>query len=241
MNQITKQSWMDDYAGNAQLPIDLGETDWIETINEVTKFDNRNKGHSQLWNSVDENANILETSQPSLPPVIMRSTDIRERNIIKEGRGRGIPARNGSEIGREVGVNIQNMISHHLGTAHRLDIGERCDGSSLIQNSLTEQLNQMNLDEDNPNYLIPTLLCDICGEMCQRGVLMPCCGVQACRYCAIKKITDLDSNKGRKCWECNQGPIKTEDLVIDEDLREHVKQFNITENNNDEATKKQTY
>ena len=33
------------------------------------------------------------------------------------------------------------------------------------------------------------LKCNLCGEICKRGVTLPCCAVAACRACAVKKLT----------------------------------------------------
>ena len=45
---------------------------------------------------------------------------------------------------------------------------------------------------------------------------MKCCGIKACRNCAIKEVTS-----GRKCWKCDK-PAKTEDVINDEVLRQKV-------------------
>ncbi len=34
------------------------------------------------------------------------------------------------------------------------------------------------------------LACGVCGEMCKRGVSLPCCGAQACRACATKQVIE---------------------------------------------------
>jgi hypothetical protein len=38
------------------------------------------------------------------------------------------------------------------------------------------------------------LACGVCGEMCKRGVSLPCCGAQACRACATKQVIEKITN-----------------------------------------------
>jgi len=68
------------------------------------------------------------------------------------------------------------------------------------------------------------LLCSVCDEVCKRGAQMKCCGVRACRACAVLKI-----NKTKKCWneECGQEDISAvNDLKNDATLRTAVEYFN---------------
>jgi len=67
------------------------------------------------------------------------------------------------------------------------------------------------------------LLCSVCDEVCKRGAQMKCCGVRACRACAVLKI-----NKTKKCWneECGQEDISAvNDLKNDTTLRAAVEYF----------------
>jgi len=64
--------------------------------------------------------------------------------------------------------------------------------------------------------------CQICKEICKRGVSVKCCGARACRACATKKVIS-----SRVCWnEACKVVLNTDALENDENLRsgvEHVK------------------
>lgn len=66
------------------------------------------------------------------------------------------------------------------------------------------------------------LACSICGEICKRAVVTPCCEASACRACAIKKITST-----RSCWlgSCSREGVATNDLDNDEVMRRAVEQY----------------
>eukprot|EP00092_Neocalanus_flemingeri_P097077 GFUD01123663.1.p1 GENE.GFUD01123663.1~~GFUD01123663.1.p1 ORF type:complete len:388 (-),score=89.30 GFUD01123663.1:31-1194(-) len=64
---------------------------------------------------------------------------------------------------------------------------------------------------------VPLVSCDICQEISRRAVSLPCCKSQACRACAVKKITTY---KG--CWGCGKEAV-TQDLKIELGLREAAK------------------
>jgi hypothetical protein len=50
------------------------------------------------------------------------------------------------------------------------------------------------------------LACGVCGEMCKRGVSLPCCGAQACRACATKQVNMKISSSANVCGEmCKRG------------------------------------
>jgi len=71
---------------------------------------------------------------------------------------------------------------------------------------------------EKEKYLIS---CEICKEICKRGVSVKCCGTKACRACATKKVTST-----RSCWnESCRVPMKTDDLINDENLRTAVNNF----------------
>ena len=70
--------------------------------------------------------------------------------------------------------------------------------------------------------LNPTAVqCGVCGDVCQRAVLVPCCGVQACRYCAVKVLTGGVKSGARKCWSCGS-KVTTMDLVAATEVRKTV-------------------
>jgi len=113
------------------------------------------------------------------------------------------------------------------------DMDER-DGEKLYRNSLMTNKytqNEAIKTEPNPPCLkgSQSLLCSICCELCKRGVSMPCCDAKACRYCAVKNLTDYVANVERKCWNCSQASVATKDLVVDESLREAIREFINTE------------
>jgi len=66
------------------------------------------------------------------------------------------------------------------------------------------------------------LKCSLCESICQRGVSTPCCGIVACRGCAVKKITEA-----RECWHasCKDPDLTSETLVNDEVLRKAVEYY----------------
>ena len=41
--------------------------------------------------------------------------------------------------------------------------------------------------------VIKLISCELCGNICGRGVCLPCCSVQACRGCATKKVRGVYS------------------------------------------------
>ena len=65
-----------------------------------------------------------------------------------------------------------------------------------------------------------SIRCRLCGEVCKRGVSLPCCSTIACRACATKSITTV-----RTCWGCGQ-TTSTAALVNDQQLRQNVERFN---------------
>jgi len=63
--------------------------------------------------------------------------------------------------------------------------------------------------------------CQICKDVCKRGVSVKCCGAIACRACATKKVTS-----SRLCWnDACKLPINTDALQNDDDLRCGVDHF----------------
>jgi len=66
------------------------------------------------------------------------------------------------------------------------------------------------------------LKCSICEETCKRGISMSCCGIAACRGCAVKKLTAK-----RECWieTCSAVGISSDTLENDELLRTAVEHF----------------
>lgn len=63
-----------------------------------------------------------------------------------------------------------------------------------------------------------TIKCSLCEGTCRRAIKMRCCGVRACRGCAVLKVT-----KTRECWmwECSR-KISSEDIMNDEELRQKI-------------------
>lgn len=60
--------------------------------------------------------------------------------------------------------------------------------------------------------------CSLCKGTCKRGVKLSCCGVRACRACAVLEVT-----KTRKCWRKScEKPITTADIVNDHEMRQKV-------------------
>lgn len=60
--------------------------------------------------------------------------------------------------------------------------------------------------------------CSLCKGTCKRGVKLSCCGVRACRACAV-----LDVTKTRKCWRIGcEKPVTTADIVNDHEMRQKV-------------------
>jgi len=79
------------------------------------------------------------------------------------------------------------------------------------------------------------LLCSLCDEVCKKGSQMKCCGVRACKACAILQI-----NKANKCWDnmCGMKDIIVDnDLKKDDLLREAVEYFKKNGNLNPEHKK----
>jgi len=66
------------------------------------------------------------------------------------------------------------------------------------------------------------LKCNLCGEICKRGVTLPCCAVAACRACAVKKLT-----ANRNCWVewCKKNGVTSVDLINDELLRSAIDNY----------------
>jgi len=65
------------------------------------------------------------------------------------------------------------------------------------------------------------LLCTICQDICKRASKIPCCGAQCCWGCGVRSIT-----RSRKCWNCPNIAVVTEDLVKDIELREDINKYN---------------
>ena len=77
----------------------------------------------------------------------------------------------------------------------------------------------LQMTESKPS--IPgSIKCRLCGEVCRRGVSLPCCQTISCRSCATKSLTTT-----RTCWSCGL-PTNTSDLVNNEQLRQNVERFN---------------
>ena len=67
--------------------------------------------------------------------------------------------------------------------------------------------------------LASPLHCQLCASLCRRAVTSPCCGVSACRPCAVKYLAAV-----RSCWgeNCDSGKLKWEELVTNVKLREQI-------------------
>jgi len=63
------------------------------------------------------------------------------------------------------------------------------------------------------------LKCQICGEICKRGVKVTCCGAFGCRACCVKAVT-----RDKKCWKCGTA-LTSKDLVNDDELRAKVDKY----------------
>lgn len=65
------------------------------------------------------------------------------------------------------------------------------------------------------------LKCQICGEICKRGVKVTCCSAIGCRACCVKAVT-----RDKKCWNASCGAaITSKDLVNDDELRGKVDKY----------------
>ena len=66
------------------------------------------------------------------------------------------------------------------------------------------------------------ILCSICDEVCKRGAKLKCCGVRACRACAVVKI-----NKNKNCWneECGKEVNAATELINDVLLRKVLSSY----------------
>jgi len=81
---------------------------------------------------------------------------------------------------------------------------------------------KLNIPLMTDDILLKLLSCEICGEICKRGITVPCCSAQACGGCAILKVT-----KTKECWNCKEN-VTTQDFVKDQDLRDGVDEMNKT-------------
>ena len=68
----------------------------------------------------------------------------------------------------------------------------------------------------NDEDLKKLVSCEICGQLCSRGVVLPCCQAQACRRCATNKVISIN-----KCWSCSAS-TSTQLFINDMDLRNAV-------------------
>jgi len=102
-----------------------------------------------------------------------------------------------------------------------------CSKASLLCSKASLPTGKASLPSSKASLLCnkASLLCSICKELCKRGVATPCCNAKACRYCAVKNLTDFVSNVARKCWSCGKSPLATLQLINDQDLRDEVQRF----------------
>lgn len=114
-------------------------------------------------------------------------------------------------------------------TVYTPDISEKNDSKMSPFSALYEEQmgNSENpLDESISKYCsgevdegdsdeFSILKCSICSGVCKRAVMLSCCQAQACRSCAIKKITST-----RKCWNesCERDQLPTSPKLVTTDL-----------------------
>jgi len=152
MNSNSNQNWTEDYL---EFPRRCQGLDWLEDLNQVTNFDDRNKGHNKLFQVLVETPKPVLVLTPRPVPVLTMSygcTDVRERmkeEMGEKGKLRKIGLRFGSsskqdhelpqivrgrgrgyrlmknQEQRAVGGGIPQMVSASMGTAHRLYKEER--------------------------------------------------------------------------------------------------------------------
>jgi len=105
---------------------------------------------------------------------------------------------------------------------------EQMENSDLTENPLDVSISKYLSDVPEAGDFddVSLLKCSICGDVCKRAVILNCCQVQACRSCAIKKITST-----RKCWNetcVREGKLVTTDLVNYDILRTVVDDYRKT-------------
>jgi len=114
-------------------------------------------------------------------------------------------------------------------TVYTPDISEKNESKMSPFSALYEEqigTSENPLDESITKYMsgevdkddsdeISILKCSICGGVCKRAVMLSCCQAQACRSCAIKKITST-----RKCWNesCVKDQLPTSPKLVTTDL-----------------------
>ena len=61
--------------------------------------------------------------------------------------------------------------------------------------------------------------CSLCCGTCKRAVKLACCEIQACRGCALLKIS-----KTRQCWRegCQAADLSSDDILNDHELRQKL-------------------
>eukprot|EP00088_Acartia_fossae_P000087 TRINITY_DN10028_c0_g1_i2.p1 TRINITY_DN10028_c0_g1~~TRINITY_DN10028_c0_g1_i2.p1 ORF type:complete len:180 (-),score=18.40 TRINITY_DN10028_c0_g1_i2:292-831(-) len=64
------------------------------------------------------------------------------------------------------------------------------------------------------------LSCTICGEICSRGITMPCCKTSACRKCATQQVL-----QSKRCWMCGSETPTTKEFLNEDGLRDAVAAF----------------
>lgn len=87
-----------------------------------------------------------------------------------------------------------------------------------IKEESTPQSNDIEKCQDQEE-ITRLISCDICLDVCKRGVVVKCCNSQACRVCAARI-----QQSSMKCWSCN-AEINETSLEVDYDLRQVVLEY----------------
>ena len=75
---------------------------------------------------------------------------------------------------------------------------------------------KLNIPLMTDDILLKLLSCEICGDICKRGITVPCCSAQACGGCAILKVT-----KTKECWNCKEN-VTTQGRIIHHQPNDNV-------------------
>ena len=68
------------------------------------------------------------------------------------------------------------------------------------------------------------LLCRVCQFPFSNPQVMPCCGIDVCKLCAVDKLVDgviRGGNKTKKCWSCDE-EILIKNLIDSHSMRRRV-------------------
>ena len=68
------------------------------------------------------------------------------------------------------------------------------------------------------------LLCQVCQFPFSNPQVMPCCGLDVCKVCAVDELVDgfiRGGNKTKKCWSC-KAEILIKDLIDNHSMRKRV-------------------